>query len=176
MSGSEKICGKSLVKSETLLNIVVRQSGQQITNYIFHTANNRAGSCVLSLRAGHSVARKGGSSFLYIYATNFCTQMRQSEKVSAVAQGASIATVSVRKSASKPVQAKPIKRYYQVHFRAQRINLGVSNLECSHPFLATSREEAVGMAIDYLVGKWPHYNLLAETITCYPLNLKSAAL
>lgn len=66
MSGCENILRADLVKSETLPIFVMRQSGQQITNYIFYTANNRAGSCVLSLRAGHSVARKGGSSFLYI--------------------------------------------------------------------------------------------------------------
>ena len=97
MSGCENILRADLVKSETLPIFVMRQSGQQITNYIFYTANNRAGSCVLSLRAGHSVARKGGSSFLYIYATNFCTQMRQSEKVSAGAPGASDATANARK-------------------------------------------------------------------------------
>lgn len=97
MSGCENILRVDLVKSETLPIFVMRQSGQQITNYIFYTANNRAGSCVLSLRAGHSVARKGGSSFLYIYATNFCTQMRQSEKVSAGAPGVPDATANARK-------------------------------------------------------------------------------
>lgn len=97
MSGCENILRADLVKSETLPIFVMRQSGQQITNYIFYTANNRAGSCVLSLRAGHSVARKGGSSFLYIYATNFCTQMRQSEKVSAGAPGVPDATANARK-------------------------------------------------------------------------------
>lgn len=97
MSGCENILLADLVKSETLPIFVMRQSGQQITNYIFYTANNRAGSCVLSLRAGHSVARKGGSSFLYIYATNFCTQMRQSEKVSAGAPGVPDATANARK-------------------------------------------------------------------------------
>lgn len=96
-SGCENILRVDLVKSETLPIFVMRQSGQQITNYIFYTANNRAGSCVLSLRAGHSVARKGGSSFLYIYATNFCTQMRQSEKVSAGAPGVPDATANARK-------------------------------------------------------------------------------
>ena len=96
-SGCENILRADLVKSETLPIFVMRQSGQQITNYIFYTANNRAGSCVLSLRAGHSVARKGGSSFLYIYATNFCTQMRQSEKVSAGAPGVPDATANARK-------------------------------------------------------------------------------
>lgn len=96
-SGCENILRADLVKSEILPIFVMRQSGQQITNYIFYTADNRAGSCVLSLRAGHSVARKGGSSFLYIYATNFCTQMRQSEKVSAGAPGVPDATANARK-------------------------------------------------------------------------------
>lgn len=98
MSGCENILRTDLVKSEILPIFVMRQSGQQITNYIFYTADNRAGSCVLSLRAGHSVARKGGSSFLYIYATNFCTQMRQSEKVSAGAPGVPDATANARNS------------------------------------------------------------------------------
>lgn len=97
-SGCENILRTDLVKSEILPIFVMRQSGQQITNYIFYTADNRAGSCVLSLRAGHSVARKGGSSFLYIYATNFCTQMRQSEKVSAGAPGVPDATANARNS------------------------------------------------------------------------------
>ena len=96
-SGCENILRADLAKSETLPIFVMRQSGQQITNYIFYTADNRAGSCVLSLRAGHSVARKGGSSFLYIYATNFCTQMPNSEKVSAGAPGAPDATANARK-------------------------------------------------------------------------------
>ena len=98
MSGCENILRADLVKSENFTNIVLPRSGQQITNYIFYTADNRAGSCVLSLRAGHSVARKGGSSFLYIYATNFCTQMRQSEKVSAGAPGVPDATANARNS------------------------------------------------------------------------------
>lgn len=97
-SDCENILRTDLVKSEILPIFVMRQSGQQITNYIFYTADNRAGSCVLSLRAGHSVARKGGSSFLYIYATNFCTQMRQSEKVSAGAPGVPDATANARNS------------------------------------------------------------------------------
>ena len=97
-SDCENILRADLVKSEILPIFVMRQSGQQITNYIFYTADNRAGSCVLSLRAGHSVARKGGSSFLYIYATNFCTQMRQSEKVSAGAPGVPDATANARNS------------------------------------------------------------------------------
>ena len=97
MSGCENILRADLVKSENFTNIVLPRSGQQITNYIFYTANNRAGSCVLSLRADHCLATKGGSSFLYIYATNFCTQMRQSEKVSAGAPGVPDATANARK-------------------------------------------------------------------------------
>lgn len=97
MSGCENILRADLVKSENFTNIVLPRSGQQITNYIFYTANNRAGSCVLSLRADHFLAEKGGSSFLYIYATNFCTQMPRSEKVSAGAPGVPDATANVRK-------------------------------------------------------------------------------
>lgn len=97
MSGCENILRADLVKSENFTNIVLPNSGQQITNYIFYTADNRAGSCVLSLRADHCLATKGGSSFLYIYATNFCTQMPNSEKVSAGAPGAPDATANARK-------------------------------------------------------------------------------
>lgn len=97
MSGCENILRADLVKSENFTNIVLPRSGQQITNYIFYTANNRAGSCVLSLRADHFLAEKGGSSFLYIYATNFCTQMPRSEKVSASAPGVPDATANARK-------------------------------------------------------------------------------
>ncbi len=97
MSGCENILLADLVKSENFTNIVLPNSGQQITNYIFYTADNRAGSCVLSLRADHCLATKGGSSFLYIYATNFCTQMPNSEKVSAGAPGAPDATANARK-------------------------------------------------------------------------------
>lgn len=96
-SGCENILRADLVKSENFTNIVLPRSGQQITNYIFYTANNRAGSCVLSLRADHFLAEKGGSSFLYIYATNFCTQMPRSEKVSAGAPGVPDATANARK-------------------------------------------------------------------------------
>ena len=96
-SGCENILRADLVKSENFTNIVLPNSGQQITNYIFYTADNRAGSCVLSLRADHCLATKGGSSFLYIYATNFCTQMPNSEKVSAGAPGAPDATANARK-------------------------------------------------------------------------------
>lgn len=97
MSGCENILLADLVKSENFTNIVLPNSGQQITNYIFYTADNRAGSCVLSLRADHCLATKGGSSFLYIYATNFCTQMPRSEKVSAGAPGVPDATANARK-------------------------------------------------------------------------------
>ena len=96
-SGCENILRADLVKSENFTNIVLPRSGQQITNYIFYTADNRAGSCVLSLRADHFLAEKGGSSFLYIYATNFCTQMPKSEKVSAGAPGVPDATTNARK-------------------------------------------------------------------------------
>ena len=97
MSGCENILRADLVKSENFTNIVLPRSGQQITNYIFYTADNRAGSCVLSLRADHFLAEKGGSSCLYIYATNFCTQMPRSEKVSAGAPGVPDATANARK-------------------------------------------------------------------------------
>lgn len=98
MSGCENILHADLVKSENFANIVLPRGGQQITNYIFYTADNRAGSCVLSLRADHFLAEKGGSSFLYIYATNFCTQMPRSEKVSAGAPGVPDATANARNS------------------------------------------------------------------------------
>lgn len=97
-SGCENILRADLVKSENFANIVLPRGGQQITNYIFYTADNRAGSCVLSLRADHFLAEKGGSSFLYIYTTNFCTQMPRSEKVSAGAPGVPDATANARNS------------------------------------------------------------------------------
>ena len=173
MSGSVKNMGKSLVKSETLLNIVVPNSLSPNSAYIFLTAH-KAGFLRRFHFGGFGLfgnIRRRLALFVFVHNSNFCSQMPNSHKNLQLAVNNSTRTAS-----AKAVKPAVSKRYYQVHFRAQRINLGVSNLECSHPFLATSREEAVGMAIDYLVGKWPHYNLLAETITCYPLNLKSAAL
>ena len=172
MSGLLKNMCSSVAKSGNFAIFVVR-TGCRLTEYsqdIFFTADKAAllrrfyfGSLDRFAKLQERVAL-----FVFIHNQIF-SRMRTGRNLADSVNNST-------RTASKPVQAKPIKRYYQVHFRAQRINLGVSNLECSHPFLATSREEAVGMAIDYLVGKWPHYNLLAETITCYPLNLKSAAL
>ena len=168
-SGCENILRADLVKSEILPIFVMRQSGQQITNYIFYTADNRAGSCVLSLRAGHSVARKGGSSFLYIYATNLCTQMRQSEKVSAGAPGVPDATANARKRVSKPAQAKPI---YKVSLRA----IGTwaadykNGVYSSDIYQASNQEEAIGMACEHIKAKFPRHSILADEIKCSLLN------
>ena len=177
MSGLLKNIDSGVAKSGNFAIFVVPRSAgynDQAVN-IFSTAH-KAGFLrqVYSLDLLILADFEGGSPSLYTYITNFFLKMPRSEKVSAVAQGASIATVSVRNSASKPVQAKPIKRYYQVSLRAKRINLGVANLDCSHPFFASSREEAIGMAIDSLKIKWPNYLIASETITCYPLNVKSA--
>ena len=171
MDGCENIRMKSLQSQNDFVRLPLPRSGKHTTKNIFTTAYNRAGSCVLSLRAYHFLAEKGGSSFLYIYATNFCTQMPRSEKVSAGAPGASTATVSARKRASKPVQAKPIKCYYQVTIYAKRGDLCVANLHCSYPFLATSREEAIGMACDLIRYRWPKYMIVAEDIQCTPIRL-----
>lgn len=101
MSGCENILRADLVKSENFTNIVLPRSGQQITNYI----NPATFTPLIIGRAPvYSVfglitswQKKGGSSFLYIYATNFCTQMPKSEKVSAGAPGVPDATANARK-------------------------------------------------------------------------------
>ena len=171
MSGCEKILRADLVKSENFTNIVLPNSGQQITNYIFYTADNRAGSCVLSLRADHCLATKWGSSFLYIYATNFCTQMPNSEKVSAGAPGVPDATANARKRVSKPVQAKPTKHYYQVDVRAISTESLSSNLVFSSVFPALSKAEAIGMACNYIGEHWPAFAICPKKIICRTINL-----
>lgn len=179
MSGSVKNMGTDLVKSKTLLNIVMPNSAKfnRQARHIFYTAD-KAGFLrqVYSIRLAlfGDIQRELASFVIPI--TNFFLTMPNSEKVSAVAQGASIATVSARKRVSKPVQAKPTKRYYQVTFYAVRKGLGVANLYCSHPFLAISSNEALGMALDYLKSKWPGYSIDVDKYTCYPLNVKSSAL
>ena len=97
-SGCENILRADLVKSENFANIVLPRSGQLVTQNIFYTADNRAGSCATDLRVGHFLAEKGGSSFLYIYVTNFSAQMPRSEKVSAGAPGVPDATANARNS------------------------------------------------------------------------------
>lgn len=164
MSGCENILRADLVKSENFTNIVLPNSGQQITNYIFYTADNRAGSCVLSLRADHCLATKWGSSFLYIYATNFCTQMPNSEKVSAGAPGAPDATANARKRVIKPI--------YKVSLHA----LGTWSVDykggvyITDIFEAQNREEAIGMACNNVKAHFPKHAIVAEKIDVSLLN------
>lgn len=172
----EKYVRANLVKSETLPIFVVprfARSNDQAVN-IFLTAD-KAGFLrqVYSLDLRILADFEGGSPSLYTYDTNFFLKMPRSEKVSADAQGVSIATVSARNSASKPIPAKPTKRYYQVSIYAKRNDICVANLHCSHPYLATSREEAIGMAVDHVKAAWPKYMICAQDVTCCPLNLKS---
>lgn len=166
----------NLVKSETL-PIFVMANSENVGSRITYKPYNKAGSLSDDLVPTSSRCLpkqpRGLASFV-TYATNFFPKMANSEKVSAGAQGASIATVSARNSAfSKPVQAHSTKRYYQVSIYAKRIDICVANLHCSHPFLATSREEAIGMACARIKERWPKYFILAEDIVCQPLNLKS---
>ena len=176
-SGCENILRADLVKSENFTNIVLpkiaNHTGSQIT---YETTADKAGLLFddSTLVGSRSLARLGGSASLYIIHTaNFFRTMPKTEKVSAGAPGAPDATANARKRVSKPVQAKPTKRYYQVSIYAKRNDICVANLHCSHPFLATSREEAIGMACDHIKDRWPKYFILAEEIICYPLNLKA---
>ena len=82
-----------LAVSENMATFVTPRCDRQIIHTeLFSTADNRAGSCATDLMVGHFLAEKGGSSFLYIYATNFSARMPRSEKVSVDAQGVSNAT------------------------------------------------------------------------------------
>lgn len=171
----EKYVRANLVKSETL-PIFVMANSENVGSRITYKPHNKAGSLSDDLVPTSSRCLpkqpRGLASFV-TYATNFFPKMANSEKVSAGAQGASIATVSARNSAfSKLVQAHSTKRYYQVSIYAKRIDICVANLHCSHPFLATSREEAIGMACARIKERWPKYFILAEDIVCQPLNLK----
>lgn len=131
---------------QTLCIFVLPRGDQQITNYIFYHCYNRAGSCVLGLRADHFLAEKGGSSFLYIYLTNFCTQMPRSEKVSEDARGASNAT---RNPAKKDSSAFHI---YHVRIRAVCLTSYESRVEISQDrtYGAYDRSDAIRRAIDNL--------------------------
>lgn len=168
----EKYVHANLVKSETLPIFVMRDSDNRIAKNIFYTTNRRV-PVILPFRWSLSRKQKGARLLFVHTQLTFDLKMRDSEKVSAGAQGASIATVSARNSAfSKLVQAHSTKRYYQVSIYAKRIDICVANLHCSHPFLATSREEAIGMACARIKERWPKYFILAEDIVCQPLNLK----
>lgn len=116
---------------------------------------------------------KGGQPLFAIPITQILSRMPNRENLTANAQGASTSTANARNSVSKPVQAKPTKRYYQVTIYAKRNDICVANLNCSHPFLAASREEAIGMACDHIKERWPKYMIYADDIMCYPLNLKA---
>ena len=94
--------------------------------------------------------------------------MPNSKNLKANVQGTLASTHAPRERAA----LKPTKRYYQVSIYAKRIDICVANLHCSHPFLATSREEAIGMACARIKERWPKYFILAEDIVCQPLNLK----
>ena len=97
-----------LVKSETL-PIFVMANSENVGSRITYKPYNKAGSLSDDLVPTSSRCLpkqpRGLASFV-TYATNFFPKMANSEKVSADAQGASIATVSARNSAfSKLVQA-----------------------------------------------------------------------
>ncbi len=168
----EKYVRANLVKSETLPIFVMRDSDNRIAKNIFYTTNRRV-TVILPFRWSLSRKQKGARLLFVPTQLTFDLKMRDSENVSAGAKCASIATVCARNSAFyKPVQAHSTKRYYQVSIYAKRIDICVANLHCSHPFLATSREEAIGMACARITERWPKYFILAEDIVCQPLNLK----
>lgn len=175
MDGCENIRMKSLQSQNDFVRLplprIANLTGSQIT---YETTADKAELLFddSTLVGSRFLAELGGSASLYIsHIANFFRTMPRTEKVSAGAPGASTATVSARKRASKPVQAKPIKRYYQVTIYAKRGDLCVANLHCSYPFLATSREEAIGMACDLIRYRWPKYMIVAEDIQCTPIRL-----
>ena len=174
IDGCENIRMKSLQSQNDFVCLplpkIANLTGSQIT---YETTADKAGLLFdESTPVGsRSLAREGGPASLLYTIANFFRTMPKTEKVSAGAPGASTATVSARKRASKPVQAKPIKRYYQVTIYAKRGDLCVANLHCSYPFLATSREDAIGMACDLIRYRWPKYMIVAEDIQCTPIRL-----
>lgn len=179
MSGCENILRADLVKSETLPIFVVprcRRFTQSQTN--IQATANKAGLFFGRFHFGDldilADFQKGLASFVIYIPQIFVSKMPRCDKNLTVnAQGASTSTVNARKRVSKPVQAKPTKRYYQVSIYAKRYDASAMNLHCSHPFLATSREEAIGMACDHIKERWPKYMVFTDDISCYPLNLKA---
>lgn len=131
---------------QTLCIFVLPRSDRRVTDYIFTIADNRAGSCATNLSVGHFLAEKGGSSFLYIYLTNFSAQMPRSEKVSEGARGASNAT---RNPAKKDPSAFHI---YHVRIRAVCLTSYESRVEISQDrtYGAYDRSDAIRRAIDNL--------------------------
>lgn len=176
MSGSVKNMGTDLVKSKTLLNIVMPNSAKfnRQARHIFYTAD-KAGFLrqVYSIRLAlfGDIQRELASFVIPI--TNFFLTMPNSEKVSAVAQGASIATANARKRVSKPVQAKPIKHYYQVEIRAISTESLSSNLVFSSVFPALSKAEAIGMACNYVGEHWPSFAICTRKTCCRTINLSA---
>lgn len=73
--------------------------------------------------------QRGLALFVYVLQLTFFQRMPRIEKVSAGAPGVPTATVSARKRASKPVQAKPIKRYCQCK------NIWVKSLQSQNDFV-----------------------------------------
>lgn len=95
-SGCENILRADLAKSETLPIFVMRDSDNRIAKNIFYTTNRRV-PVILPFRWSLSRKQKGARLLFVHTQLTFDLKMRDSEKVSAGAQGASIATVSARK-------------------------------------------------------------------------------
>lgn len=164
-----------MVKSENFTNIVLpkiaNHTGSQIT---YETTADKAGLLFddSTLVGSRSLARLGGSASLYIIHTaNFFRTMPKTEKVSAGAPGVPDATANARKRVSKPVQAKPTKRYYQVDIWAISTESLSSNLVFSSVFPALSKAEAIGMACNYIGEHWPAFAICSKKIICRTINL-----
>lgn len=146
MSGCEKYLRTNLVKSNTLPIFVVRQSDNRIAKNIFYTANRRV-PVILPFR--WSLCRKKkGARLLFVYTQlTFDLKMRQSEKVSAGAQGVPDATANARK-------------------RVESI-LKLSNEEIANTFSNLTHEQLIELA--------PLLRVAFCTIECF-LNERSSNL
>ena len=170
MDGCENIRMKSLQSQNAFVRLPLPKNAKvsESKRHIFNTAN-KAGSLSdnSSSEVLRSLARIGGPASCYIHTTQVFQTMPKNENLQSA--GNNSTRTAPAKAAKSAV--KPIKRYYQVTIYAKRGDLCVANLHCSYPFLATSREEAIGMACDLIRYRWPKYMIVAEDIQCTPIRL-----
>lgn len=172
MSGLVKNMGADLVKSKTLLNIVLPNSLSPSSVYIFLTAH-KAGFLRRLHFGGFGLfgdIRRRLALFVFVHNSNFCSQMPNSHKNLQLAVNNSTRTASVKTAKSA---AKPIKHYYQVEIRAISTESLSSNLIFSSVFPALSKAEAIGMACNYVGEHWPSFAICTRKTCCRTINLSA---
>ena len=169
MSGSVKNMGTDLVKSKTLLNIVLPNSLSPNSVYIFFTAH-KAGFLRRFHFGGFGLfgdIRRRLALFVFVHNSNFCSQMPNSHKNLQLAVNNSTRTASVKtaKSAAKQsifrVSIRTIGRWSDDY---------KSGAYLSDNYQASSKEEAIGMACEYVKSILPLHSIVASEIKCTLLN------